>query len=101
MTGVYGIICLANRRLYIGQSKNIYKRFSNHKYKLRKNIHQNPGLQKAWNKYGDEYFKLFLIEETTLKKIFKREAWWIDTLKTFNPSIGFNRNKYDKREDVQ
>lgn len=99
MTGVYGIVCLANRKLYIGQSVNIQSRFSNHKYKLRKQIHINPGLQKAWNKYGQQFFKLIIVEETSKKQLFKREAWWIDTLKTFNPSIGFNRNRYDNDKD--
>lgn len=96
MTGVYCILCLKNRKIYIGQSVNIKKRFVNHRYMLRKGTHNNKNLQKAWNKYGQEMFKFFLIEETTKKAIHKRELWWIKTLQPYNPSIGFNKNWNEK-----
>lgn len=92
MTGVYCIICLKNRKIYVGQSVNITKRFRHHKYMLKKGTHNNKTLQKAWNKYGEEMFKFFVIEETNEKQVHKRELWWIKTLQPYNPSIGFNKN---------
>lgn len=59
---------------------------------LKKGTHNNKTLQKAWNKYGEEMFKFFVIEETNKTQIHKRELWWIKILQPYNPSIGFNKN---------
>jgi group I intron endonuclease len=87
------ILCLPVRKLYIGQSINVGKRFREHRHHLRRGIHHNRALQKAWNKWGEKMFVFTMIEETSRKKVLNREAYWITTLKVFNPSIGFNRDR--------
>ena len=94
MVGVYCIICLKTRKIYIGQSINIAKRLRDHKYLLRRNTHNNAALQKAWNRHGEDFFKFFVVEEISKRKLLARENYWINTLKVFNPSIGYNKNKF-------
>ncbi len=99
MTAVYGILCLANRKMYIGQSTNVKSRWNNHQYKLRKGEHYAERLQKAWNRYGKDMFKLFIIEECSPESVYGRELHWIKKLMTYKPSIGFNRHwKEAKRQ---
>ena len=51
--GIYKITNLKNNKGYIGQSTDIKTRWINHKRELRNNIHRNPHLQNAFNKYGE------------------------------------------------
>ena len=63
MIGVYKIINLKTKDLYIGSSIQIEKRFLRHKKDLRNNKHHSIILQRAWNKYKEENFKFEIIEE--------------------------------------
>lgn len=64
--GIYAVINLVNGYRYVGSSKNVQYRTEDHKYYLRKNSHDNPRLQHAWNKYGEENFDVVLLEEVAL-----------------------------------
>jgi len=77
-SGIYQIKRIRSKRVYIGSSQNISKRWSEHKYKLRKGIHQNPKLQNAWNKYGEAKFRFTVLEECSLDKLFEREQYYFD-----------------------
>ena len=55
--GIYKITNNINNKFYIGSSKNITKRFKEHKWRLKNNKHPNNKLQNSWNKYGEENFK--------------------------------------------
>jgi group I intron endonuclease len=52
--GVYKITNIINNKCYIGSSKNIKKRWYEHKRQLRKNQHHSKALQRAFNKYGEK-----------------------------------------------
>jgi group I intron endonuclease len=54
--GVYMIHCFGNGSIYVGSSKNIEKRLSDHKSQLRHNYHKQQILQSTWNKYGESSF---------------------------------------------
>lgn len=56
-SGIYCIAC-EDGRLYIGQSKFMKKRISEHIWDLRKNKHANSYMQKLWNKYKETYFQV-------------------------------------------
>ena len=49
--GIYMIENIVNKKVYIGQSSAINKRFSQHIAELKSNTHTNSHLQAAWNKY--------------------------------------------------
>ena len=59
---IYRITNTINNKCYIGQTKDYEQRFAEHKRLLRRNKHQNPHLQSAWNKYGEKNFSFDVIE---------------------------------------
>ena len=59
--GVYKIVNVHTQQFYIGSSKLLRQRKSQHQRQLRKNKHSNKYLQNAWNKYGEESFKFEII----------------------------------------
>lgn len=93
ISAVYGIICLGNRKVYVGQSRNVKNRLKNHKYKLRKKVHENEFLQRAWNKYGEEMFSFVILELTPETKLMKVEQKWMKKLRSFTGQFGFNKNR--------
>lgn len=60
-TGIYKITNTANGKFYVGSAVNIKQRFAQHRSSFKYNKHDNNYLQKAWNKYGKQVFKLEVI----------------------------------------
>lgn len=60
--GIYCIRFGLNERIYIGSSMKLNRRKSQHLWKLRRNIHDNPKLQNYYNKYGEELFSFSVLE---------------------------------------
>ena len=48
-SGIYQIRNTKNQKRYVGLSKNVFNRCSEHLYALRNGKHPNDYLQKAWN----------------------------------------------------
>ncbi len=80
MQGIYWIRNKINGKRIIGSSNNIRQRWYRHKSVLRYNKHENPHLQNAWNKYGEEGFVLEVLEETnrTQKARLEMEQKYLD-----------------------
>lgn len=78
MQGIYKIENIINGKVYIGQSTNIEARWQHHIIYLNENIHRNPHLQNAWNKYGSKHFNFSVIEECEYDVMSDREQYWID-----------------------
>lgn len=55
-SGIYCIVCSANRKKYIGSSNRIEKRLIQHFSMLRLGKHNNIHLQRAYDKYGKDSF---------------------------------------------
>jgi len=103
--GIYKIINIKNNKFYLGSSKNLNKRWIQHKYKLRKNNHVNFILQKAWNKYGEGNIIFEVLEECDENKLFEREQYYLDLLKPkynigLKASGGDNLSNNPKRVDI-
>lgn len=90
--GVYKITNIVNNKCYIGSAANIYKRWSWHKRYLTLNNHHSILLQRAWNKYGETNFKFEILECGMIdpKDLIKREQYYIDIFKCYEPSKGYN-----------
>ena len=71
LPGVYSILCLANNKRYYGESKNVSQRISQHKSKLKRNIHEIPELQRDFNIYGLDSFEfscVYISKDFTLEQ---------------------------------
>lgn len=77
--GVYSIVSPSGN-MYIGSSKNIKKRWVEHRVKLNKGTHHSPPLQNSWNKYNKELkFNLLLV--CTPQNLLAYEQQYIDFYK--------------------
>lgn len=83
-SGIYKITNIKNNFYYIGSSVDISSRLCNHKSTLRKNTHNNPKLQNAWNKYGEHSFSFEIIELCDPKKLYKIEQKYLNKIKNSN-----------------
>lgn len=90
ITGIYCITNEVNNKKYIGQSKDIYKRWSVHKCYLNKGTHDNKHLQAAWLKYGESSFSFAILEVCLEDYLDERECYYIEKYKTIDPKIGYN-----------
>lgn len=73
--GIYKIENKINKHIYIGQSINILKRWTEHTKDSKK--YPNLTLYKAFNKYGIKNFLFSIIEECPKEKLDEREIYWI------------------------
>lgn len=81
-SGIYRITCTSTGKFYIGSAINLYRRHYAHFHTLRFNIHKNPKLQAAFNKYGEEAFIFEIIELVLIPELLTmREQHYIDRLK--------------------
>lgn len=77
--GVYLISYLGY--LYVGSSKNVYKRWNRHKNDLKSQNHHCKFLQRIWNKYGENSLDFRILENVEdYTKLIQREQDWIDFL---------------------
>jgi hypothetical protein len=80
--GIYLITNLINNKVYIGQSKNVYRRGIYHRFELNHNKHSNSHLQYSFNKYGKENFSFSIIEYCFKEKLTEKEKYYISIQKT-------------------
>lgn len=92
--GIYKIENLINKKLYVGSSNNIKRRWGEHIKSLNNNLHPNKHLQFSWNKYGQNNFTFNVLEECEEYNLLEREQFYIDDLNVLNDSIGYNIAPY-------
>lgn len=88
--GIYKVECIIDNKKYIGQSKDIEKRFKKHLTELKNNRHLNSYMQHSFNRYGIEYFVFEVIELCLEEELMNKEIFYIDKLKSYNRNFGFN-----------
>jgi len=88
--GIYKITNIVNGKAMIGQSRNIEKRWRNHKNRARLNKHESTYFQNAWNKYGENNFIFTILLECSPKKLNKEEIKLIKQYDATNRNKGYN-----------
>lgn len=78
LTGIYLIRNITNGKFYVGSAVDIKKRWSKHKWSLKKNHHENLHLQRAWNKYGDSSFVFETYLECSKENLRPIEQYLLD-----------------------
>lgn len=88
---IYSIFNQINYKQYIGKTKNIKRRYNEHKKLLKKNKHFNSHLQYSWNKYGEDVFLFKIIDKNISEDLiddFEKE--YINFFNCQDESFGYN-----------
>ena len=91
MIGIYKISNIINNKVYIGQSMDIQRRFSEHMRALNNNCHYNKHLQASYNKYGTEAFLYEVLCVCEMIELDDMEVFFIDYYDSMNPEHGYNK----------
>ena len=111
---VYQILNKKNGKKYIGQTDDIDDRKYQHFLKLKNGTHENPYLQRSYNKYGEENFVFSVIDATAinreeltdLEEYYILQAGFPDRDKCYNLKLpnGIPAHSYrvyqEKQEDI-
>src|ERR1700730_16947682 len=91
--GIYGITCLVDNRVYVGQARKMGKRWASHRHHLnqgRKNylekayVSPDP-LYHSWNVHGPDMHKFSVLEPVDdIAALTERERYWIRKLNSMN-----------------
>lgn len=92
-TGIYAITCLESKKMYIGKSKSIHMRWSEHRRTLDKGVHANSHLQAAWNLYGKNSFVFSVLEDCTNEELASKEIYWTNHYEALDSNKGYNMVK--------
>lgn len=90
LCGIYCIRNTINDKKYIGLSRDIRRRWNEHRSDLRNNNHINVYLQSAWNLYGEDAFEFSILELCDPTEICDKERYYIAEYHTLSHENGYN-----------
>ena len=91
ITGIYKITNIINNKVYIGQSKNILKRWTSHKNRaFVDNKEYDKYLYRAFRKYGLENFTFEVLEECSEDELNEKEMQYILQYHSCYDKYGYN-----------
>lgn len=88
-SGIYCIKNILSNKMYIGQSLNVKKRIKDHFRKLPKGTDECSCLQRAYSKYGNDIFEVFILEYCSSSDLNEKEKYYINKYNTKIPN-GYN-----------
>jgi len=105
-SGIYQIQNVINNKKYIGSAVDIDRRWKEHLYKLKKGIHENKHLQRAFLKYGENSFEFMILEVVmTPEGLILLEQKYLDELypeynilPTAGSSLGYKHTEESKKK---
>lgn len=101
---IYKITCLSNNKFYIGSTNNFKNRKYTHFSKLRLNKHKSKDMQKDFNLYGKENFKMEIVFEEKVKNqhnLINLETYYFLKLKPkYNKNMPCYPQKNHTEEDI-
>jgi group I intron endonuclease len=102
MTGIYKITS-PNKKIYIGQSVNIKKRWNQYQTIQKTGIGRH--IYNSLKKYGPENHTFEIIEECSLEQLNEREIYWINFYNSLNEGLnltdgGSNGKHTEETKDI-
>ena len=85
--GIYSITNRATGDWYVGQSRNIEKRWRKHRNALNRGNHPVPRLQSAWNTYGSEAFVFDVVAVCSIDELDALEQAYLDMHPAYNTAL--------------
>ena len=90
LCGIYCIENAVNHKKYIGLSRDIHRRWLEHRAALNRGDHVNKYLQSAWNNYGEDAFRFNIVELCLPEELSERECYYIQQYHTLSHEDGYN-----------
>ena len=89
--GIYMYENKINKKVYIGQSKNLEQRHKQHIFRSKNSgsSEYNSILHQAFRKYGIENFEYIILEECAIGDLNSRELYYINKFDSFNNGYNF------------
>lgn len=95
IVGIYKITNLLNNKCYVGQSRNIYRRWQSHRY-----ANDSYPLHAAMKKYGAENFSFEILEECDTDELNEKESYYIQKFQPeYNCDGGGNARRVPQKLD--
>lgn len=101
MTGVYIIINNITKQTYIGSSKDINRRFRQHKYNGKTNSTHNKNLYNDMYNYGIDNFSFELLEETSIDDMRLIEKKYMDKYNPYYNVQNYTENIMDIKKNIE
>lgn len=87
---IYTITNLINGKMYVGYTKDFFKRKGEHEGLFRNNSHDNQHLQNVYNKNGKQSLVIEVLEECPILYLAALEHYWATVLNVHNREYGYN-----------
>lgn len=95
IVGIYKITNLLNNKCYVGQSRNIYRRWQSHRY-----ANDSYPLHAAMKKYGAKNFSFEILEECDTDELNEKESYYIQKFQPeYNCDGGGNARRVPQKLD--
>ena len=101
ISGIYKITNTATGDFYIGSSKNVKKRWTNHKIQSTWKKHPNNPMYIDMQNYGVDKFEFEVLEEAEIEELKEKEQQFIETLKPTYNSCNAKGWDVERRKDYQ
>lgn len=108
--GIYKITNLINKKSYIGQSRNVKRRWDEHKSRAFNPLYEGYDypLYRSFRKYGINNFSFDIIEVCSVEQLNEKENYWINYYSPdYNQTIGkdyqstFQKLNPEKVKEIQ
>ena len=101
ISGIYKITNTVTGDFYIGSSKNVKRRWNEHKCQSAWNKQPNNQMYLDMRKYGVDKFEFQILEEVEIDKLKEKEQYFIETLKPTYNNINANGFDFERRKKYQ